>query len=246
MARVKLSGLIDDIRGTVSDVVFAPWKAGTMYVRKKAFIRNNPRSADQKKMRTFLQWFSTQWFDLLTQAQRVLWNDYAATDAAGRHGGAQYSGGGGNIIKGNTGVMSGFNAFLMINQRLVAMDDITTYDPATVQRTPPVLGPSPMVENLAVAYAAGTFTVTWTAPVGTVADDMLRIWVRSYDTGAHAQIVSYLLVTAETIGITNIKFTNGIVIPVLNKLGVYDFQADVQSVEGVLSAPSQIITEEAA
>lgn len=246
MARIRLSGLIDDIRGTVSNVVFGAWKAGCQTVRQKSNIRNNPRSLEQQKIRTFTQFLSGQWFSTLSGAQRTLWNEYAATEAAGRHGGAQYSGGTGNIIPGNTGIMSGFNAFLMINLRQVMCDLITTYDPAAITLVPPVLDPSPMVQSLAVAYAVGTFTVTWSAAPGAVLGDILRIWVRSYDTGAHRQMTSYLLVTAETIGLTTCKFTNGIVIPFLNKLGVYDWQVDVMSVEGVLSAPSQIIIEEAA
>lgn len=140
MAKVTYSALITNISGSLSGSTLKRIKGGSI-IRDRQHTRN-PNTAMQHAVKGHMIELSVSWSDL-TSVQQKLWNTYAAL---------------------NPKSMSGFNAYIMLNLRLLAAD----YSSFIVQTSPPPTPKTPTApEGASRAYISPTKNrISWTAPTG--------------------------------------------------------------------------------
>lgn len=235
MARIWLSEVLNDIRGSVKNHVYSVWK-GLNYLREKAVTIANPNSADQTNIRAKTTQVSKRWYDTLTQVQRDLWAEYAEalTPREGDAGGVR------NLIPDNGGVMSGYNAYIMLN--LLAYSAgvttlITFIDDAPIGITPPN---APTLLSGAWDVPTCCITVAWTDPVGALVGTMIRVWAYSGNGGAHKQLVGTVALAAETYALCSIKGALGANFNVRDLPGHYLIQIDAVGPNGQKSPPTRV------
>lgn len=244
--RVKLSPLIDDARGAIGNMVFSMAKAGQHYVRSKAAIACNPRSALQQAFRCHTSWLSHEWTNTLTPAERSTWEEFAQKNAR-RRVDINQGGGHTNLIPRGRGIMSGFNAYIGINQRL----RLCTGEATELKEEAPVGLPPYIVEAISaswdgvgedidIAWDYGNLGVDFTQP-------MVRIWLESYAAGAHKQLVACVDASGDAHDLANARYALGITAPIVDHPGLYRLQLDVligdeaSASGGLVSPPSEIL-----
>lgn len=230
MARITLGPNVTDIRGRVGSVVYSIWKSGVSYVRQAANVVYNPHSGDQSTIRAWLTILSKYWYDSLSEAQRIEWNDWAQTQP----GKGNKDGGVLNIIKGNGGIMSGYNAFLMANLWLRSVCRPVTLN-APLGHQPPS-APT----GVTAAYAGGTVTLTWVEPQTHKAGAQVRIWMMNHNKIGHRQEVMYTDFNDTPRPLLSFKGANGGTILFADAPGQYAFQMDTVDLDGTKSEPSNV------
>jgi len=229
MASVKYSSLVSDVRGRIGSMVYSGWKAGVGYVKNMSTSVNNPNSVSQDLMRSALSRASKYWFDTLTPAQRGAWETYAKT----KPGYYAVPAGVKELVGSNGGIMSGFNAFILVAGWLKSIGKGQVADPP-LSVTPPN---KPL--NCAATCTSGTLTVNFDPPGGTLADDVTRVWVADASGVVHKQINAYVVTNLATAAITQIKGAMGVVIPLTQLVGSHFYvQCDTVSATGTKSGGS--------
>lgn len=240
--RVTLSPLITDARGKIGNMVFSVAKSGQHYVRIKAPIACNPRSADQQLVRCLMVCMAHEWHDTLTAAQRALWEEEAQrrrnvmVDAD--QGGGKY-----NLIPRSTKYSGGWNCFIGYNLRVLACGDACE----DYSAVPPIGDVPACVADISVTWNTGTdnFDFTWSA--GARTDGDVRIWIESYQGGCHKQLLACVPIESESTSLANAKYALGISSPIINHPGIYRLQCDVVGDTaanfGLVSPPSEIMEE---
>ena len=168
---------------------------------------------------------------LLTAPAKAEWESWALT----KPGEGSKDGGIRNLIKGNGGIMCGWNAFFLANMWLHSADL------AHVTAAPlgqPVPG-SP--SGVGASYAAAKITVTWTDPAGIVAGDKIRIWLTNRQGTIHKQLNSLVLDAIQTKEIINVQGAGGVSVPVADYPGDYLIQLDCVSQTGTKGGPSNTV-----
>lgn len=235
MARIWLSELANDIRGSIKNHTYSVWK-GLNYIREKAVSIMNPCSVGQENIRAKTSQCSKRWYDTLTAGQRDLWNEYAEalTPKEGDGGGTK------NLIPDNGGVMSGFNAYVMLNLLAYNAGIITL---ATFIDDAPIgVSPPNAVTGLTCEWNATTccIDITWTDPVDALVGTQIRIWMVSLDGGAHKQRVTVQILGAEAYSICWARIALGASTAIRNVPGHYHIQADAVGPNGQKGPPSNI------
>jgi hypothetical protein len=232
MARFKLGFGFSDIRGKIGNYVYSIGKTGVSTVRQVAQSISNPSSPDQTAIRCNLAKYAGYWSNDISVAQRTLWEAWAAT----KPGMGNKDGGVLTIIKGNSGDLSGINAYVMSNQwlRSCAMAGV---DDAPLGATPPG-APT----NVAASWLTPTLTVTWTAPVVKKAGAQCRIWLMNHQGLVHRQLVAYAPAAQGTIDITTVKGAQGLIVALASAPGSYSIQMDTVDADGTKSGPSGTTT----
>jgi hypothetical protein len=226
-AKIKLGLILNDIRGSIGNYTYSIWKAGVQVLRSKASVIANPQSIEQTKVRCNFAVNSAAWKGL-TPAQQAEWQDWADT----KPGMGDGDGGIRNLIKGNGGIMSGWNAFCLANQWLVSADL-----PAVTAAPLGVASPgSP--SQVAATYAANAITVTWVDPAEIIAGDKIRIWLMSRNGLIHKQLNCVVADAIQTKDITTVQAAGGLTVPVANYPGDYLIQLDCVTQTGVKGGPS--------
>lgn len=228
--RIKLGPLVTDARGRFGQMIYSIWKTGVQYVRQMPNVIANPQSADQMAIRNNMTVNSKAWYDTLTPVQRTGWEDWAQT----KPGQGEGDGGIYTIIKGNSGIMSGMNAFILANQWLLSAGL------SNVQDAPLGLTPPSAPTTVAASFALGDVTVTWTEPDIHKVGAKVRVWLASHQRGIHKQLVGNALASAGTLVITNVKGALGASVPIANYPGDYIIQADTVDDDGTKSPPSNV------
>ncbi len=236
MARIWLSEVLNDIRGSIKNHVYSVWK-GLNYVREKAVSIANPNSIEQANMRAKTTQCSKRWYDTLTGAQRDLWKEYAEalTPIEGDGGGTRH------LIPTNGGVMSGYNAYIMINLWAYSADItnlVIFIDDAPIGITPPN-APT----GLAGTWDAPTCCVnlTWVDPVDAIAGTKIRVWLLSTDGGVHKQMRMTVVLAAEAAAVCSVRIALGAIANIRALPGHYLFQIDAIGPNGQKGAPSNVI-----
>jgi hypothetical protein len=143
------------------------------------------------------------------------------------------------IFKGPSGPLSAFNRFLKHNlDRWNA--GITPY--TQILKVAPIGIPRP--EGFATTTATvvnNTIVFSWTCITNVPTTSRLQLWIRSTDAKVYVQLAGTAPVfPAGSITITQVKKTSGV--PISLPPGKYDLQAQVCSIDGLHSAPSQVWT----
>lgn len=244
--RVTLSPLITDARGLIGNSVFSVAKSGQHYVRMKAPIAANPRSSYQQVLRCSIVYLANQWRNVMDAASKALWEEFAQKQQGNRtdadQGGGKY-----NLIPRSKPYSGGWQAFIGINTRIrmcgSEIDDYTAIPPT---------GPQPWnVVDLTAVWDAinDEIDFTWDDALldATFSSPVLRIWIESYEGGAHKQLVVCEGVTSQAVSVSNVRYALGILGPIVNHPGLYRIQCDVLELAfdnvsvGLVSPPSQIL-----
>jgi len=114
MARIVLSGLLQDIRGSIGGSTFSSWK-NINYLKNKAIAVTNPQTPAQMMVRQNLALSVSEWRNL-TDSQKAQWEEYAQSlklpnsmdEVVGDSG----------IIPTVGRVQSGINTYVGVNQFL--------------------------------------------------------------------------------------------------------------------------------
>lgn len=235
MARIWLSEVLNDIRGSIKNHVYSVWK-GLNYLREKAVTISNPNSIYQATIRAKVTAISKRWYDTLTAGQRSLWIEYAEalTPKEGDAGGTK------NLIPDNGGVMSGYNAYIMLNMLAYSagvIDDILFIDDAPIGITPPN-APTVLLGTWDVPTCC--ITLTWTDPVAALVGTKIRVWVVSLDSGAHKQKRTALALAVEAYSLCDVRVALGSLQNIRLLPGHYHIQIDAVGPNGQKSPPSNI------
>jgi len=240
MARIVLSAILNDIRNQIGTNVFSVWR-GINYIRSKANRVTNPNSSDQGAIRARITEVSRRWFSVLTQDQHEGWEEWAQTYGVGELNAE--SQGSINIIPTNRKVMSGFNAFLMINMwgfsaETLAFGFFTDDAPAGIP------GPGAPT-SLVCSYddLLKVVNLTWDDPPGMGIDDRIRIWGRSLSGGAHKQLIASTGpgISPNSYAVEFMKYAKGAERAIFKQPGNYCFQIDTVSDIGQKSSPTGVV-----
>lgn len=138
MAKVIFSSLIDDISGKFGGSIFKRVKSGT--ILRQSQRPANPRSSHQQRTRRIFNDLSGRWYSL-TATQQSLWDHFASL---------------------SPGRMSGFNAYLKLNTRLLSAN----YSTLVRIDSPPLTPSTPEhIEGLSVESLSNTKNIIgWTSP----------------------------------------------------------------------------------
>lgn len=180
MAKIVFSGLIQDMKGSTGATTFGKWK-GIHWARLKAASVSNPMTVAQGKIRGALATSSVLWW-ALTPTQRNLWNEYAQAKGSAQGNNNQEGYGGIIPIPGN--LMSGFNAFISVNQFLTAVG-------AARVSVPPIGDNPPAAVIDSVKFIAGPnleFKVK--SLVNLPKDSYVQFWVNPVGGSTHAYLNS--------------------------------------------------------
>lgn len=235
MARIWLSEIANDIRGSIKNHTYSIWK-GLNYIRQKAASISNPNSIYQAVIRAKTTACSKRWYATLTQGQRDLWNEYAAAlpPKPGDGGGTR------QVIPDNRGVMSGFNAYVTLNLwafSALVVDDANFIDDAPIGVDAPN---APTVLLCAWDVPTCCINLTWTDPIAALVGSKIRIWAVSLDSGAHRQLRSAVALAAEAYALCNLRVALGSLQNVRDLPGHYLIQIDTIGPNGQKSPPSNV------
>jgi hypothetical protein len=237
MAKFIPGPLVSSISGTVGQVVFSSYK-GVGVIRKLPASVFNPNSPAQTAARTAASYISQQYANL-QPIDDGSWEAEAAAINKERKGNAGGPGCHDSIMKGHTGPMSGFNAFLLRNYNRYSAG-ITPY---TQILTNPNLG-VPRPEGLATTQAVvvnNTIVFSWTLITNVPKLDRLKLWIRSIDAHIHVQLIATApCFPAGSITISTVRSVSGI--PITLPPGRYNLQAKVTDINGRESVDSEVIT----
>lgn len=232
MAKIVLSDLLNDIRGSIGAHVYSVWR-GVHYLREKAASISNPNSAAQVLVRNRLAALSQRWTSTLTAAQRAAWNELAQ-----RWGSAAKE----NASKGYRDLMpdlgrnmSGYNAFVAAGVANARIGKAAADNPPLGSDIPkPPTGLTITPDGPPITK----LTVTWVDDPDMGADDIVGIWLELVGQ-AHKQYNTGVAKAAQTYDLTQVRGANGADIGIPN--GLYRFQLCTYNDYGFRSFGSDIV-----
>lgn len=151
--------LSTNARGSLSGLT-ASFSRGGITVRRKA-KPSTQRRGKSPTNRSILGWLSRQWGGL-TDANREEWEAYAIDHP-------------GTDRFGDPFIMSGINAFMMLNHKAVRIGTVAAYS-----ATPPAIEPVSAVDTLTAITGVGNpgeCDLTWTELGTGIAADYWEVWI---------------------------------------------------------------------
>lgn len=232
MAKIVLSDLLNDIRGSIGAHVYSVWK-GTHYIREKAASISNPNSASQELVRTAVSVAAARWSSTLTPAQRSGWNEIAQRwgSASKEDSSKGYK----DLMPDMGRNMSGYNAFVkaaVLNTRvgIAVIDDAPLSVDAPKPPSQLLITPDgPPVTKL---------TITWADSVSMGANDMVGLWVEVVGL-AHKQLNRNFAIATQTYDMDYVRGAGGDVIGFPD--GLYRVQLATYNEFGMRSAGGRIL-----
>jgi len=237
--KIHLSGLLQDMSGSLGNLVASSWK-GLHYFREKASIVMNPKTINQAFMRTGLVLYLGLW-KTLTPIQKALWEEYA--QAQGKANEDESQEGSKGIIPPKSIIQSGVNAFIGVNQLWRS-----TRAPAPAVLVPPVGAWYPPNSPTAVFdNVLNQMTITFdSGPISTVTE-RFRLWQKGMWKASHGYIEKSdeVVPGVNTFILNSIRMgSNGYVeqVPYADVLGrTVAFQLDRIEQDGKRSPSTQIL-----
>lgn len=139
MAKITYSGLVDEIKGSLGGSTIKGHKAGSILKQKTTPRR--PRTQSQQRLRGYVNQLSGDWYSL-PDANKELWNKYAS------------------LLSGK---LSGFNAFIMLNTRLLKTGHASLVQISSPPSTPST--PSFIHGLIYTILDSARTQVSWSAPL---------------------------------------------------------------------------------
>lgn len=178
MAKLILSDIISDIRGTVGTHTYSYWKGVHLVKNRSVNYRTAHESAFRTAQKDFIARVSQYWMGGLTQDQRDGWQTYA--EYIETLGDPYY---GPTVIKlvgwrQYGGIMSGFNAFVLTNmlRRSIGKTDILEDDPIAID-------PPPMPVFSSLTFLPGPpklLRIILNKPDALIEDTWFRVFCRGH------------------------------------------------------------------
>ena len=209
MAKIVLSALISDLRGSLGGSVIANWK-GQVYMRQKTTLMGNPQSSGQVEVREYFSDSVALW-RTLTPVQKALWEDYAQSLGSASANGKQVGLKG--IIPVDSRLQSGMNAFIGANQMALRSGFARVLTPP-VGSQPKNVSYIPIVVNPGVGYFIETLKP---AACHDIYAQKAAVWQKLDRAGSHAYLKHLNAADAEcpaipageNVTITDIKVGHG-------------------------------------
>lgn len=182
--RIHLSGLIQDMHGSLGNLVASSWK-GLHYWREKASLVTNPRTEAQALMRNGLG-VALAAYAGLPDVQKALWEEYA--QGQGRANEDESQEGSRGIIPPRSKTQSGINAYVGVNQCLKSAA-------LTMVAVPPF--PVSIIGAESISYSISGAPPNESYDVAIVVDGVVpagtwcRLWVQGKWAGSHGYITGY-------------------------------------------------------
>lgn len=193
MAKLIMGPLVSKISGKIGSVIFSSWK-GTAYVKQMPIVIHNPSSEAQALIRNLLISFLMAW-KVLNDDIKALWREHAQGLGSGADQNSMIGSEG--LIKPSGKVMTGANAFVGTNVRLVQVD----MDRVEVPPVSPVPGPTSLSAAMDTNIIEGSVVFP---PDSLIVDDVARIFLRVDKPGGHTYLSTFVAVTLLMIGETGI------------------------------------------
>ncbi len=181
MAKIVLSALISDMRGSLGGSVIANWK-GRAYIRQKSMLVGNPMTGEQVAVREYFADSVALWRGM-TQIQKALWEEYA--QSLGSASASDESVGAKGIIPKTSTIQSGMNAFIGANQMVLRSGFTRTVLPPT-GNAPAGVTATDVAPLVGVGYQVIGFS-----PAHCLDNQRQKvaIWQKLDRAGAHAHII---------------------------------------------------------
>lgn len=243
MARMVLGPLIESISNSIGATIISSWK-GVTYARRKGAMMSNPCSEEQAKIRTRISAASKRWAGALTPVQRAGWESYAKGIGSASKSKDYDKSGTRVIIPDNRKVMSGFNAYLLLN--CLAFSAETKAAGQWEDSAPNGISPPNPPTNLTCVCChcrvppQNMAQLIWVAPVDPPAGSRIRIWTMSLDSGVHRQLVSTSILAPWRRLVEEVTGAHGHTYKIDDLPGHYLFQIDCVSPHGLKSPPSNL------
>jgi hypothetical protein len=204
MARIVLSALIQDIRGSVAGSTFSAWK-GKNYLKNKSVTIANPQTAKQMAMRGAFGTSVSSWRALPIGA-KAAWEEYAQQYRMENSKNGVVGADGIIPMLGHT--KSGFNAFIGVNQAVVGagLGRVTVPPVVPEPTSPQIIQIQTTTWKIQLTYAEQTHL--------RIGDHKFEIWMKGDWKGSHSYIAKSepLLEPPEpnpTVNITTIRMGTG-------------------------------------
>ncbi len=186
MAKITMSSLVHSVSGKLGTLIYSNWK-GKRYVRTVPIAIHNPQTDSQNMVRNAFNHLLSLWGGLSLEL-KAIWQDYAqglgsANDSDSRIGSR-------GLISETGKLMTGINAFIGVNLRLLNCGMAITYSPPT--ETVIGLSSFELVDNF-----VHSFTLQTTFPAGACAEgDVIRVYLKGVFPGGHSYMATNYSVTA--------------------------------------------------
>lgn len=242
MASIRTSSLVDAIQGKIGTTIFDLAKGGQGTVRRYSKRATRTPSKKQSEYRADGARIAAAW-KTLTQVQKSLWDMYAKQlkQRLGAKSPVQ-CGGTRTLIKGKRGIMTGYNAFMGLNQTKFSagFTVIVLNAPLGI-----ALPPAPQLTSFFYHKLSKTFQVLWTIDAGSVpANSRARVWMRGSFRQHNFFIAQDTTATALIAQLTSFPYRLGTLAFTANfPGGFWSIQLDVITPLGLKSSPSNVLTD---
>lgn len=243
MVRMVLGPLIESISNSIGATIISTWK-GVTYARRKGASPSNPVSEAQANIRARISAASKRWAGVLTGAQRAGWESYAQGLGSAADSKDYDKTGIRVIIPDNRKVMSGINAYLLLN--CLSFSAGAKLMTQWTDDAPNGIDPPNPPTNLTCECCSALLPKhncvrwTWDDPVNTVGGERIRLWGVSHQGGAHRQVIYNVPLGWEDLALCDVKGAHGQTFKFDQLPGMYLFQIDCVSADGQKSPPSNI------
>ena len=231
-AKIVLSDLLNDIRGSIGAHTYSVWK-GTHYIREKASSIENPNSAAQVTVRNRLALLAQRWSNTLTAAQHAAWGEIAQKwgTAAKENASKGYR----DLMPDLGRNMSGYNAYIAAGVANARIGKAAADNPplgADIPKPPSGLAVTPDGPPIT------KLTITWTDEPDMGANDIVGIWLEIVGL-AHKQYNTGIGIGVQTYDLTQARGDNGANIGI--PIGIYRVQLCTYNDYGFRSFGSELV-----
>ena len=181
MARMRWSGLVTDVKGSLGGTVFSKWK-GLTYMKVKPAVVSNPQTWAQQTLR--INWaLSVSGWRALPSVRKAEWEEYA--QSLGSASSSQNQLGDKSIIPARSRTQSGMNAYIGANQ-ILSRAGFTRVSKPPVQPSPKGCSYAGIIPDVGAGYTISGLEIGGCDPT---ASQRVEVWQKLDRAGAHPHII---------------------------------------------------------
>ena len=201
MAIYKGTALVSRITGKLGTEDFMTWK-NKLVVRKSPTTVTDPNSPLQAAIRQSMIDNGNVWSNTLTGPEKAQWESFALSKVYKEI----VSSGERNLVAGNGGIYTGYNAFIMLNQFLASVEST----PITV----PPIAQSAQAPAKSLRYTWNDITsrieIDWGVSPDFDDTEFIRFWIHSVQNFFHKQIAGFTSYAAFQFSIGTVRSALGL------------------------------------